>query len=498
LNAGVTEDRALRFRIGVHVGDVMVRGGDLLGDGVNIAARVQSLAEPGRVMVSDDAHRQIDGKIDPSFEYRGEQQVRNIARPVRVYALAGAAPSRSEPRTLPLPDKPSIAVLPFTNMSGDPEQEYFADGIVEDVITSLSRFKGLFVIARNSSFTYKGRASDAQQVGKDLGVRYVLEGSVRRGSAQLRVSSQLIEAETGRHVWADRFDGNSDQVFDLQDQIAERVIGSIAPALLEAEGERLRPRPTENLTAYELYLRAVSLLPRLARSAYEEAMLLLDRALDQDPKFGLALAAAAECRFQRLMQGWTDDPNRELADGIRLANRGLEVGSDDAEVLGRIGFALANFEGELDRSFAILKRAVELNPNSAQAWYGYGWVQIYLGAYEQARPAFERARRLNPRDMSVVSATNGLCACSLYLERFEEAIALGYESVSQNPGVSTTWRILAAALAQAGRQSEANAAIKELLRRDPRSSLRNIRGGVLKTPKLHLYLEGLRLAGLPE
>jgi adenylate cyclase len=259
-NAGAPEEKALRFRIGVHVGDVMVRGGDLLGDGVNVAARVQSLAEPGGVSISGRAHDEVEHKIDRSFEDKGEQQVKNIARPVRVYALTGSAPSRSEPTRLALPDKPSIAVLPFTNMSGDPEQEYFCDGLVEDIITALARFKALFVIARNSTFTYKGKAVDIRQVGRDLGVRYVLEGSVRKAGNRLRITGQLIEAETGNHLWADRFDGSLEDIFTLQDQVTENVIATIEPQLRQAEITRAKAKRPENLTIRPLSPSAVTRL----------------------------------------------------------------------------------------------------------------------------------------------------------------------------------------------------------------------------------------------
>jgi adenylate cyclase len=258
-DAGVSEDRRLQFRIGVHVGDVVVRGSDLLGDGVNIAARLEALAEPGGIAISGAAQGYVRKALPLAYADLGEQVVKGFDEPVRAYAVKRAAPipppSTSQPKPpLPLPDKPSIAVLPFTNMSGDPEQEYFADGVVEDIITALSHFNGLFVIARNSTFVYKGRAVDVKQVGKDLGVRYVLEGSVRRGGNRLRVSGQLADAATGRHVWSDKIEGSVEEVFDFQDQITECVVGAIQPSLLEAEAERLRPRPTDSLSAYELYL----------------------------------------------------------------------------------------------------------------------------------------------------------------------------------------------------------------------------------------------------
>jgi adenylate cyclase len=419
------------------------------------------------------------------------------ARPVRVYALVGATLPKAEPKSLTLPDKPSIAVLPFTNMSGDPEQEYFADGVVEDIITALSHFKGLFVIARNSTSLYKGRAIDVKQVGKDLGVRYVLEGSVRRGGKRLRVTGQLVEAATGRHVWADKIEGGVEEVFDFQDRITECVVGAIQPSLLEAEAERLRPRATDSLSAYELYLRALPLLDRVSREGCSDAKVLLTKATEADPQFGVAYATAAQCHVQRLFQGWSDDPPREESEGMILVSAALEKGNDDAEVLWRAGFALSAFGGDLDRCLAMLKRALELSPNSAHAWQWLGWVQVYAGQYERAAGSFERAWRLSPRDIRAFVTTIGLSAY-YFLGNFEEAVRLAREAVAQNPRFTSSWRFLAAALAQSGRQAEAEDAVRSLLSLDPRLTTRSISGGIRKTPNLHFYFNGLRNAGLPE
>jgi len=500
---GEPEDRRLQFRIGVHVGDVVVRGEDLLGDGVNIAARLEALAEPGGIAISGAAQGYVRKALPLAYADLGEQVVKGFDEPVRAYAVKRAAPipppSTSQPKPpLPLPDKPSIAVLPFTNMSGDPEQEYFADGVVEDIITALSHFNGLFVIARNSTFVYKGRAVDVKQVGKDLGVRYVLEGSVRRGGNRLRVSGQLADAATGRHVWSDKIEGSVEEVFDFQDQITECVVGAIQPSLLEAEAERLRPRPTDSLSAYELYLRALPLLDRVSREGCSDAKVLLTKATEADPQFGVAYATAAQCHVQRLFQGWSDDPPREESEGMILVNAALEKGNDDAEVLWRAGFALSAFGGDLDRCLAMLKRALELSPNSAHAWQWLGWVQVYAGQYERAAGSFERARRLSPRDIRAFVTTIGLSACRFFLGNFEEAVRLAREAVAQNPRFTSSWRFLAAALAQSGRQAEAEDAVRSLLSLDPRLTTRSISGGIRKTPNLHFYFNGLRNAGLPE
>jgi adenylate cyclase len=337
-----------------------------------------------------------------------------------------------------------------------------------------------------------------KQVGKDLGVRYVLEGSVRRGGNRLRVSGQLADAATGRHVWSDKIEGSVEEVFDFQDQITECVVGAIQPSLLEAEAERLRPRPTDSLSAYELYLRALPLLDRVSREGCSDAKVLLTKATEADPQFGVAYATAAQCHVQRLFQGWSDDPPREESEGMILVNAALEKGNDDAEVLWRAGFALSVFGGDLDRCLAMLKRALELSPNSAHAWQWLGWVQVYAGQYERAAGSFERAWRLSPRDIRAFVTTIGLSACRFFLGNFEEAVRLAREAVAQNPRFTSSWRFLAAALAQSGHQAEAEDAVRSLLSLDPRLTTRSISGGIRKTPNLHLYFNGLRNAGLPE
>jgi adenylate cyclase len=322
-NAEVPADRRIEFRIGINLGDIIIDEGDIYGDGVNVAARLEALAEPGGICLSGAAHEQVRDKLDLAFEDRGEQGVKNIARPVRVYRVRdarAAAGSRSQPvpPALALPDKPSIAVLPFQNLSGDPEQDYFADGMVEEIITALSRIRWLFVIARNSTFTYKGQAVDVKQIGRDLGVRYVLEGSVRKGGNRVRITAQLIKAETGAHLWADRFDGSMEDVFDLQDQVATSVAGVIEPALQAAETRRTRGRPTSDLTAYDLYLRAYELYLDWPKESILRAIALLMRAIERDPRYGIALALAAYYHSRLFQSGWADDSERPGAGGSRL------------------------------------------------------------------------------------------------------------------------------------------------------------------------------------
>ena len=327
--AEVPEDQRLAFRIGINIGDIIVEGDDIFGDGVNVAARLQEIAASGGICISSRVHEDVRDRLDTAFDDGGTQTLKNIARPVQVWRWQPGTVEQPkpapEPTTLPLPDKPSIAVLAFQNMSGDPEQEYFADGMVEEIITALSRIRWLFVIARNSSFMYKGQAAAVKQVGRELGVRYVLEGSVRKGSGQVRVTAQLIEAESATHLWADRFDGSLEDVFDLQDRVASKVAGVIEPTLQATEIRRSRGRPTDDLTAYDLYLRA---LPTIFSDTVEEvvaALGLLDQAIARDPNYGPALAAAAYCYVQLSDNQVTDDPEHTRRTGIGHARHAIAV-----------------------------------------------------------------------------------------------------------------------------------------------------------------------------
>jgi adenylate cyclase len=329
-DTGVAADNRIELRIGINLGDVIVEGGDRYGDGVNIAARIEALADAGAVFVSNTVHDHVRDRLPFLFEDLGEQQVKNIARPVRVYRVRDIGTTAKSPSTpvLPLPDKPSIAVLPFANMSGDPEQEYFADGMVDEIITALSRIRWLFVIARNSSFTYKGQAIDAKQVRRELGVRYVLEGSVRKAGGRVRITGQLIDAVTGAHLWADRFDGSLEDVFDLQDMVASSVAGVIEPALQAAETARSTGRPTDDLTAYDLYLRAYAMLISSA-SQVREALRLMEQAIARDPRYGPALAWAGHCCHRLLLDGRSEDREADRLRGADFARRALEVAGDD-------------------------------------------------------------------------------------------------------------------------------------------------------------------------
>src|SRR5437762_7458048 len=337
-NADVPQDKRIEFRIGIHLGDIIIADDDIFGDGVNIAVRLEGIAEPGGICISDDAHRQVRGKVESALEDMGTQTLKNIAEPMRAWGVRvgpsswPAAKTPAEPaQPLALPDKPSIAVLPFQNMSGDPEQEYFADGIVEDIITALSRFKSLFVIARNSSFTFKGRAVDIKEVGRRLGVRYVLEGSVRKASGKVRITGQLIDAVTGAHIWADRFERDLTDIFVLQDEVTVAVVSAIQPRLLQTEIDLAARRRPEDLTAYDFYLRALPQYYLTTPEGLAEAIRLAHRTLELDPRFGLVAALAGLCHMQRVLWNYANDPQFERKEAIRLLRLALSVDDGDPE-----------------------------------------------------------------------------------------------------------------------------------------------------------------------
>jgi TolB-like protein/class 3 adenylate cyclase/Tfp pilus assembly protein PilF len=473
-NSTLPEGRRINFRIGVHVGDVMVRAGDLFGDGVNIAARLQTLAKAGGLCISGVTYDQVRKILPLEFTDLGAQTVKNIEEAVRAYevrAQGEAASSASkdvsflgDPKPLPLPDKPSIAVLPFQNMSGDPEQEYFADGMAEDIITALSRFRSLFVIARNSSFTYKGKAVDIKQVGRELGVRYVLEGSVRKAGNRVRITGQLIEAATDRHLWADKFDGPLEDVFGLQDQVTSSVVGLIAPKLEQAEIERARQKPTASLDSYDFFLRGMALAYRKGKLA--EAREFFSKAFEQDPDYGAAYAMAASTLMWQ--QGTTGVPlTAEMrADATRLAHVGSRVGSDDAVALARSGHVLTYIGCEYDRGASMVEQAVALNPNLAIAWYSRGWVALMCGEAERAIESFERMIRLSPLDRLKVSAWNGSSFAHFCLRHYEDGWASAMQTIQVTKDAHTLGAYIVNAI-HAGRTMEAKEAVAELLKLQP-------------------------------
>ena len=511
-NEGVPVDRRMLFRIGINLGDILIEGDDILGDGVNVAARLEGIAEPGGICISSSAYDQVRGKVAVEFADLGEQRLKNIDRPVRVYAarsrdhLGRATPvvltSPPDKRPLLLPDKPSIAVLPFQNMSADPEQEYFADGMVDDIITALSHFKALFVIARNSSFTYKGRAVDVKQVGRELGVRYVLEGSVRKAANRVRITGQLVDTATGAHLWADRFDGGLGDVFDLQDQVTESVVGAIAPALEKAEIERAKRKPTESLDAYSLYIRGSAKLYQVAsRQANEEALRLFNSAIELDPDFASAYGRAAHCYAIARANGWISVTPNEIAEVTRLAQRAVELGKDDPIALAAGGWALAVVVRDLEVGAGLIDRALVLNSNLAEAWSFGGWVKNWLGEPELAIERFARAMRLSPLDPSLLRMPSGTAHAHFFLGRFAEAASWAAMALQDNPDYQPGLRIAAASNAMAGRPEQAHKAVARLRLLNPTlrvSTLKDVLGPFRRAEDLSRYEEGLRQAGLPE
>jgi len=507
-NIDVPQDKRIELRIGIHVGDIIIEENDIFGDGVNIAVRLEGIAEPGGISISDDARRQIRGKVDATFEDLGPQSLKNIAEPMRVWRVpygrtVPAVPTRwPVDETLALPDKPSIAVLPFTNLSSDPEQEYFADGMVDDIITALSHFKALFVIARNSSFAYKGRAVDVKRVGRELGVRYVLEGSVRKAANRVRITGQLVDTATGTHLWAERFDGGLSDVFDLQDQVTESVVGAIAPALEKAEIERARRKPTESLDAYALYLRGLSRFYQVAsRQANEEALRLFNSAIELDPDFASAYGRAAHCYAIGRANGWISVTPNEIAEVTRLAQRAVELGKDDPIALAAGGWALAVVVRDLEAGAGLIDRALVLNSNFAEAWSFDGWVKNWLGEPEAAIERFARAMRLSPLDPSLLRMPSGIAHAHFFLGRYDEAASWAAMALQHNADYQPGLRIAAASNVMAGRPEKAHKALARLRLLNPTlrvSTLKDVLGPFRRAEDLLRYEEGMRQAGLPE
>ena len=486
---------ALRLRVGLNLGDVIVADdGDVYGEGVNVAARLEALCEPGGILISGKIHEEVDGKIDASFEDRGEQQVKNITRPVRIYALRSAS-AVDTALPLPLPDNPSIAVLPFQNMSGDPDQEYFADGMVEDIITALSRFKSLFVIARNSSFAYKGKVVDIKQVGRELGVRYVLEGSVRKAGNRVRITGQLIEAGANRHLWADKFDGALEDVFGLQDQVTSSVVSLIAPEVEKAEIERATRKSTGRLDSHDSFMRGMALV---YKAQLRPARDFFVQAAERDLDYGAAYAmAAVTWMFEQAQRGvpLTAD---ERAEAVRLADRAARAGEDDAFALARAGHVLTYLGRQYDRGMAMTERAVALNPNLAVAWDSRGWVTLMSDQPQLAIESFERMLRLSPLDHLRVRAWNGTSFAWFALGHYEEGCAAALKSLQFAKHVHTLSAYIMNAV-EAGHDADAKRAVEELLARQPGFRASHVREAfpVRSVEISERMAASLRKAGLP-
>ncbi len=505
-NATMPQVKRIEFRIGIHVGDIIVDDNDIFGDGVNIAARLEGIAEPGGVCISDDAQRQLRGKVDFAFEDMGPQNLKNIVEPMRAWRLrmnaSGSAAAPIDPpvestQALALPEKPSIAVLPFENMSGDPEQEYFADGMVEEIITALSRFKWLFVIARNSSFTFKGKAVDVKEVGRRLGVRYVLEGSVRKASGKVRITGQLIDAVTGAHIWADRFERDLTDIFALQDEVTVAVVSAIEPKVRQTEIAMAARRRPENLTAYNFYLRALQQFYLTTREGVAGSIGLAHRALELDPRFGLAAALAGACRMQNVVHGYASDPQFDRKEAIRLLRLALSIDDTDPEILALACLISTFLVGDCDSEIEMADRAVALTSNAHRAWRSRGWVDRNAGLLEEAILSFENSVRVSPLDPLLHLTFAGIGFAYIELRHFDEAITAGKKAQRHSPSYSGAYRCLASAFAHLGRDAEAREAAAHVLEVDPAFTISAwiARGG---QSNAKLLIEGLRKAGLPE
>jgi TolB-like protein/class 3 adenylate cyclase len=514
-NRGQPEDACIVFRIGLHLGDLIVERDDLYGDGVNVAARLEAEAPAGGIVISGNVHDAVAGRLKATFDDLGVLALKNIERPLQAFRVNWNAAdwmSRAAPTSMPsrapahavdvplaLPDKPSIAVLPFQNMSGDPEQEYFVDGLVEDIITALSRFKSLFVIARNSSFTYKGKAVDIKRVGRELGVRYVLEGGIRKAGSRVRITGQLIDSETGAHIWAERYDGDSADVFELQDKVTLDVVGAITPRLEQAEIERSSRVPTADLRAYDYHLRATAKFYQGGREACRESLQLFYRAIDLDPNFAAAYGMAVRCQAFIKSNTWQIDSAREDAETERLARQAVVLARDDANVLTCAAWGLAMVVRDLDAAASLIAKALALNPNLAMAWAASAWINVWLGKAELAIEQFPQAIRLSPLNPNMVMIVNGTAHAYFMAGRYEEALAVA--AVPQEPLLIPLIRVAAASAALAGHHEEARKFLAQYTKSDPARRISNldaVMGPYRRREDLDHYEKGLRLAGLPE
>jgi TolB-like protein/class 3 adenylate cyclase len=504
------------FRAGVHLGDVIVEDDDLYGDDVNIAVRLQGESPPGSILISRAVREAVTGRIKAELHALGELSLKNIVRPIRAFRVewqgadwttdahsqsfepAGATPASP---VLALPDKPSIAVLPFQNMSGDPEQEYFADGMVEDIITALSRFKSLFVIARNASFTYKGKAVDIKQVGRELGVRYVLEGSVRKAAGRLRITGQLIDVETQTNIWVDQFDGSLEDVFALQDQVATSVVARIAPRVGRAEIERAMRKPVNDPNAYDCYLRALAVAAENTPESNQEALRLCARAITLDPGFAAPYGLAATCYATRKSNYWTDDAKADAAETRRLVSHVSKIGGDDALALSRAGWSLATVCNNVEDGAALIDEGLSYNPNLAIAWTNRGMVSVLLGHHEAALDQFRRARRLSPIGKATDRSDVMMAFAHFFMGDNGEALNWASKVLRKDPNMPTALGVAAMANALAGNIDEARKLVVRLRQILPALRLTNLKEYFRTTRRpedIERAAKAMHLAGLPE
>jgi TolB-like protein/class 3 adenylate cyclase len=506
-NADVAPDRRIEFRIGVHVGDIIVEDNDIFGEGVNVAARLEGLAAPGGICVSARVQEDVEGRLDVGFADEGEQQLKNITRPVRVRRLlldgaeAKAMPvAAAKSAELPFPDRLSIAVLPFQNMSADSDQDYFADGMVEDIITGLSHYRHMYVIARNSTFTYKGRAVDVRQVGRELGVRFVLEGSVRKAGSRIRITGQLIDAATAAHIWAEHFEGGIEDIFDLQDQVAAKVVGAIEPEMRRAETARARRRPTDNPDAHLCLMRGLASLDKWNKAGIDEAMRLAHQAIELDPAYSAPYGLALSCYIMRKANRWVADVAQDRAEAARLTAQAVEVGRDDAISLSLSGFAIAYVLDDLDAGAILIDRALAITPNFAMVLGHSGYVRVWLGEPQLAIDHLQRAMRLSPVDPLFFMMQAALAMAHFIAGRDDEAFAWAEKAAQRNPFFAAATWTAAASAANLGRSEDAAKHVARLRQIDPGVTMPTIEERLsLRRPQDRARLiDSLRKAGLAE
>ncbi|MCU0789541.1 MAG: adenylate/guanylate cyclase domain-containing protein [Nitratireductor sp.] len=490
----------IAVRIGVNLGDVIIEGKDIFGDGVNVAARLQQIAEPGQVVLSGTAYEHSASKVKVEFADGGEQTLKNIARPVRVWRWpqSGGASPASGAEAVVLPDKPSIAVLPFDNMSGDREQEYLADGVVEAITAALSRIRSFFVIARNSAFTYKGRAKNVREIGRELGVAYLLEGSFQRAGERVRITVQLIETASGAHLWAERYDGRIDDIFDLQDRITEQVAGAMQPSIRLAEVERARRKPPQELGAYDYTMRALHHVWMLEKYEAAKGLELLEKALEIDPEYPFALALAAWCWAQRSVYNWTDDIPAAKARALALAEKAANLAHDDPLILAILG-AVHTFGRSYGTARVLLERAIQLDPNAAWALSRLGWLEVYADRPQTARPYFERSIRLSPMDP--MNFNNYVGIGSAWQVEGDDNLAAEYflRALVERPSAYWIHRNLAPALLAVGREEEARKSLETLAWAYPNLSIKRFRDAMVFSPAVIERISfWLRKLGIPE
>lgn len=499
-NADLANDRRMEFRIGLNLGDVMVENDNLFGDGVNVAARLEGVAEPGGICISGAIRDQVEGKLSFPLTSIGERSLKNISRPVSVYSVdwrpehpVAAGVLSGE---LSLPDKPSIAVLPFSNMSGDPEQEYFADGITEDITTALSHHRWFFVIARNSTFVYKGRAVDVKQVARELGVRYILEGSVRRAGQRVRITGQLIEAETGNHLWAERFDRDMADIFAIQDEIKQSVVGAIEPEMLLMEGKRAFRKNVGNLDAFDCCMRAMGHFSQLTPEHHGQAVALLRQAIELDPNLAQPHMMLARMLVGRIMYGWSSDLTGDLAESHAAAARAASI--DDRDPYTHYAYCWTSLLNSMHaQALAEAQRSIDLNPNFALGFFCLGLVRVYIGHFREALDSLLRSLRLNPNDPQAGSFQSFVALAHYHQENYEEALHYSQLAVRPRP-LHLSLRILLASLGQLGRTEEAQPFLNNFNTLQPKDPQRLFE---VTTPYLDLkyrkhLADGLRRAGV--